>query len=46
LLEDASEPVQFAAQRTLQFTAGEDGGRQLELLEFSVPTLVSYGVQS
>lgn len=45
-LPGASMPVQFAVQRTLQFSAGQDGGRQLELLEFTVPTQVSYEVQT
>jgi hypothetical protein len=42
----ASMPVEFAAQRTLEFDAGEHGGRWLEMLEFTVPTVVSYEVQS
>ena len=42
----ASMPCEYAGGRTLAYELGEDGGRWLHLLEFTVPTQETYGHQS
>jgi hypothetical protein len=42
----ASLPVEYAGGRTLQYELGQDGGRWLHLLEFSVPAQETYEHQS
>ena len=44
--EGASMPVEYAGGRTLQYELGQDGGRWLHLLEFTVPAQETYEHQS
>ena len=41
----AAEPITYAGGQTLQYTAGQDGGRWLHLLRFRVSTQHTYEVQ-